>query len=135
MSHLESLERKLREMSENGNSAPMNEDSGAENSSGDANSNSGNGVMCDLKIPRKFLRVLGYDGRTNDLVYCKPLSTTEDEEISVDSDSSTTNNVDARQKCLVYFGGDMQVSNLLFMLTPSLIDFDKHRVTSNTMFL
>lgn len=105
MSHLESLERKLREMSENGNSAPGDEDGG------NSLNSSGTDVVSDLKIPRKFLRVLGYDGRTNDMVYCKPLNPhpTEEEEISVDSDSSSTYNSDLRQKCLIYFGGDMQV--------------------------
>jgi hypothetical protein len=105
MSHLESLEQTIRTMSENGNS------SGESGESSTNKSSDGPDVVADLKIPRKFVRVAGFDGRCNDVVYCKPLHPCEEEEISVDSDSNPSGTEEGRQKVLVYFGGDMQVKN------------------------
>lgn len=113
MSHLESLERKLREMSENGDTMFSDDSASASNTGSNSNSTSqGNQQgMCDLKVPRKFLHVMGYDGRCNDVIYCKPLSpSTDDEEISVDTDVNMASE-EPRQKCVVFFGGDMQVRN------------------------
>jgi len=103
MNHLENLEQTIRTMSENGNSSGSESGESALQKSTDG---SGDGVP-DLKIPRKFVRVAGFDGRFNDIVYCKPLE--EDEGVSVDSDSSPTGTEEGRQRLIVYFGGDMQV--------------------------
>jgi len=68
-------------------------------------------------VPQRFLGVLGYDKRKNDLVYCKPYSPFENpDEIALSADSNILPSQKERPKVLVYFGGDIQVSDGLFFL-------------------
>lgn len=77
-----------------------------------------------ISLPKRYLQIEGYDGRRNDIVYCKPLNT-----VANSANNSLESNVDAqtpdenRPRLIAFFGGDIQVKQIVFNARLIIIGF------------
>ncbi|CAL8071932.1 unnamed protein product [Orchesella dallaii] len=59
--------------------------------------------------PKRYLQVEGFDGRRNDIVYCRPLTTLhEASNAESDTDAQSSGLEEDKQKVMLFFGGDIQ---------------------------
>lgn len=64
---------------------------------------------------KRYMQVEGFDGRRNDIVYCRPLTSAivnndaANSSLESDADAQSTGNENDRPKLMLFFGGDIQV--------------------------